>query len=190
MMKKLFLTPYFALVFITVCNTQKQPASSNPEAKAQKVPFSVSVVPETSRGEGFGSTIDMAHYKPRDFYVVLTNVSSEPQAVWEDRNSWGYRAVSFELTTVDGKKFLVSRRPASFTRNFPSTFLMEPGEHQVYAIRLDQWWETHPSLPKADETEITLKAIYEVRPTPEAAQYKVWTGRLESRSYNLKLSQW
>jgi hypothetical protein len=188
-MKKLFLTLYFALVFITACNTQKQPASSKVEAKAQKSPFSLSVVPETSRGDGFGSTIDMAHDKPRDFYVVLTNVSSEPQAVWEDWNSWGYRTISFELTTVDGKKFVVSKRPGIFTVNFPSTFLIEPGEHQVFAIRLDQWWETHPSLPKANQTAITLKAIYEVPPTPEAAQYKVWTGRLESRSYNLKLRQ-
>src|SRR5208282_4351813 len=49
------------------------------------------------------------------------------------------------------------------------TFLIEPGEHQVYAIRLDERWETHPLLPKTDETPITLKAIYEVPPTPEAA---------------------
>jgi len=189
-MKKLFLTLYFALVFITACNTQPQPASLKVDAKAQKSPFSLSVVPETSRGEGLGSTIDMAHDKPRDFSVVLTNVSSEPQAVWEYWNSWGYQTVSFELTTVDGKKFLVSRRQEAFTRNFPSTFLIEPSEHQVYAIRLDEWWETHPSLPKTDETPITLKAIYEVAPTPEAAQYKVWTGRLESRSYNFKLRQW
>jgi len=132
----------------------------------------------------------MAHDKPRDFYVVLTNVSSEPQAVWEYRNSWGYQTVSFELTTVGGKKFLVSRRQEGFTVNFPSTFLIEPGEHQVFAIRLDERWETHPSLTKTDETSITLKAIYEVAPTPEAAQYKVRTGRLESRSYSFKLRQW
>ncbi len=132
----------------------------------------------------------MAHDKPRDFYVVLTNVSTEPQAVWEYWNSWGYQTVSFELTTVDGKKFLVTRRQGEFTKNYPSTFLIQSGEHQVYAIRLDEWWETHPLLPKTDEMAIKLKAIYEVHPTPEAAQYKVWTGRLESRIYNLKLRQW
>ena len=132
----------------------------------------------------------MAHDKPRAFYVVLTNVSAEPQAVWEYWNSWGYQTVSIELTTVDSRKYLVSRRQEDFTRNFPSTFLIEPGEHQVYAIRLDQEWDTHPSLPKAAETPITLKAIYEVVPTPEAAQYKVWTGRLESRTYKFNLRQW
>jgi hypothetical protein len=189
-MKKLSLTLYFALVFITACNTQEPPASSKVKAKVQKSPFSLSVVPETSRGEGFGSTIDMAHDKPRDFYVVLTNVSPEPQPVWEVWNSWGYRTISFELATVAGKKFVVSKRPGMFTANFPSTYLIEPGEHQVFAIRLDQWWETHPTFPKADETQIMLKAIYEVPPTTEAAQHKVWTGHLESRTYNLNLKQW
>jgi hypothetical protein len=126
---------------------------------------------------------------PVPFYVVLTNVSSERRAVWEYWNSWGYQTISFELTTVDGKKFLVSKRQEEFTRNFPSTFLVEPGEHQVYAIRLDQWWETHPTLPKTDEMPITLKAAYKVSATPEAAQYKVWTGRVESRAYNFKLRE-
>ena len=189
-MKKVLLTLCAVFVFVTACNNKNETESSQAKPSVQKVPFSLSIVPETSRGEGFGSSIEMAHDKPREFYVVLTNSSSEPQAVWEDWNSWGYQTVSFELTNVDGKKFHVSRRPGIFTVNFPSTFLISPGEHQVYAIRLDQWWETQPPLPKTDETDITLKAIYEVPPTPEAAQYKVWTGRLESRTYNFKLRQW
>jgi hypothetical protein len=189
-MKKGFLTLCVVLVFITACNTHKETANLKAEPSVQKSPFSLSVVPETSHGEGFGSSIEMANNKPRDFYVVLTNVSSEPQAVWEYWNSWGYQTISFELTTVEGKKVLVSRRQEGFTRNFPSTFLIEPGEHQVYAVRLDERWTTHPSLPKTAETAITLKAIYEVAPTPESAQYKVWTGRVESRNYNFNLRQW
>jgi hypothetical protein len=189
-MKRAFLTLCAVLVFITACNIQKQAASSKAQSSVQKSPFSLSVVPETSHGEGFGSSIEMAHNKPRDFYVVLTNVSSQTQAVWEYWNSWGYQTVSFELTTADGKKFLASKRQQEFTKNYPSTFLIEPGEHQVYAIRLDERWETHPLLPKTDEASITLKAIYEVAPTPAATQHKVWTGRLESRTYNLSLRQW
>jgi hypothetical protein len=188
-MKKGLLTLCAVLVLITACNTHKEIASSKGEPSVQKSPFSLSIVPETSHGEQFGSSIEMAHDKPRAFYVVLTNVSSEPQAVWEYWNSWGYQTISFELTTVDGKKFLVSSRQEGFTRNFPSTFLIEPGEHQVYAVHLDQRWETHPALPKTDEMLITLNAVYEVSATPEAAQYKVWTGRVESRTYNFKLRQ-
>jgi len=189
-MKKVFFTLCVVLVSITACNTQKEPASSKAGPTVQKFPFSLSVVPETSYGEPFGSSIEMAYDKPRDFYVVLTNVSSEPQAVWEYWNSWGYQTVSFELKTADGKKFLVSRRQEAFTKNYPSTFLIESDEHQVYAIHFNKEWETRPGLPKADEMPVSLKAIYEVSPTPEAAQYKVWTGRLESRTYNFKLRRW
>lgn len=82
-MKKGFLTLCVVLVFITSCKTQKEAASSKAEPSVQKSPFSLSVVPETSYGEHFGSSIEMAHDKARTFYVVLTNVSSEPQATWE-----------------------------------------------------------------------------------------------------------
>ena len=189
-MKKALFALCIALMFATACNTQKEAPSSKTAPNVQELPFSLSVVPTTSFGRQFGSSITMAHNKPRDFYVVVTNVSKEPQAVWEYWNSWGYQAISFELTTTDGKKFVASKRQEVFTVNFPSTFLIEPGEYQVYAIRLDKSWETNPPLPKADEMPITLKAIYQVSPTPEATQYKVWTGRIESRSYNLTLRQW
>src|SRR5207245_11798005 len=114
----------------------------------------------------------------------------DAQPVWESWNSWGYQNISFELTTGGGRKFIVSKQQQGFTRNFPSTFLIQPGEHQVYAIHLDKRWETRPMLPKPDEMPITLKAIYEVPRTSEATQYKVWTGRIESRTYKLTLRQW
>jgi hypothetical protein len=153
-----------------------------------KGPFSLAVVPTSSHSEG--GSITMAQNKPRDFYVVLTNVSKEPQGVWENWNSWGYQAISFVFTTVDGSKIVVSKRQQAFTRNGPSTFLIQPGEHQVYAIRLDKEWGAHPMLSRADEMPITLKAVYEVSPTPEATQYSVWTGRIESGSYKFTLRQW
>jgi hypothetical protein len=59
--KKGFLTLCVVLVFITACNTHKETASSKAEPSIQKSPFSLSVVPETSHGEGFGSSIEMAH---------------------------------------------------------------------------------------------------------------------------------
>ncbi len=132
----------------------------------------------------------MARKDSRDFYLVLTNLSNEPQPIWESWNSWGYRAISFELATNDGKKYIISRGPEVFTVNFPSTFLVAPGEYQVYAIHLDKWWAARPAFPKADEMPITVRAIYEVLPSPESSQHKVWTGRVESHSYNFTLRQW
>src|SRR5215467_6891522 len=77
----------------------------------------------------------------REFYVLLSNVSKQPQTVWEDWNSWGYQTISFEITTAGGTRYFLSKRRQAFTRNFPSTVLVEPGEHVVYPVQLDQWWE-------------------------------------------------
>jgi hypothetical protein len=117
----------------------------------------------------------------------LTSPASRSQF---GKNSWGYRAISFEMTTADGKKFVVSRAQEDFTKNAATTFLIAPGEHQVFAIKFDKWWDSHPSLPKADGLHVSRMAVYEVAFTPEATQQKVWTGRLESRTYDLTLRRW
>ena len=132
----------------------------------------------------------MADKGARDFYVVLTNVSNKSQMAWETWISWGYQTISFELTASSGSKIVISKRQQDFTVNGPSTFLIPPGEHQIYAVKLDDTWEARPIVPKANETSVALKAIYEVPSTPEAGQHKVWVGHLESRSYNFVLRQW
>ena len=162
---------------------QEKPLASDP-------PFVLAVATDRAGITLAQRTPHDADLPGRDFYVLLSNVFKRPQTVSEDWNSWGYQAISFELTTADGKKHVVSKRQQIFTENFPSTVVIEPGEHQVYVIHFDEWWEIHPPIPKTDEMSITLKAIYEVSPTPESAQYKVWTGRLESHDYKFFLRQW
>ncbi|HEY2499712.1 MAG TPA: hypothetical protein VGK24_21845 [Candidatus Angelobacter sp.] len=161
---------------------------STPQAEITKSPFSIAVV-STQSFEHEG-TIAMAHNKARDFYVVITNTSTKPQQVFESWNSWGYQTISFSMTAVDGKQTVISKRQQDFVRNFPSTFVIQPGEHQVVPIRFDEQWEVDPKLQKLNEMSITLKAIYEVSPTPEAARLGVWVGHLESREYKLVLRQW
>ncbi len=131
----------------------------------------------------------MAGEKADEFYVVLTNVSKVAQPVFESWNSWGYQAVSFEFTTADGRKFHRLKDDQIFTRNFPSTFLIPPGEHQVFPIRLDKQWLVSPDFASAknDETPIVLTAVYRVGISPEAGKQQVWTGRIESKSYQVNL---
>jgi hypothetical protein len=155
-------------------------------------PFSISLVPTRRQEEPFGRGISMAKKSPGYFYVVLTNTSSQSQAVFEDWNSWGYQAVSFEAQAADGRRFVISRKSHPFTMNFPATFIVPAGEHMVYAIAHDDDWKAIPSVLIADATPIlvSLKAVYEVKPSPEATKGQVWIGRLESRSYQVKLRHW
>ena len=151
-------------------------------------PFKLTVVPSSSKPPTQGITI--AKDKPREFYVILTNESKDAQAVFEYWNSWGYQNVSFQFTTEAGEKFTASKRSQFFTVNFPSTFLIMPGEHLFYPIKLDQEWEIKPDFKKEGETKISLKAIYQVTATPEATEHKVWLGRVESKVYELTVRHW
>jgi hypothetical protein len=119
--KKSFIAHAFVLMcaisisgFLSGCDGGKYLKGVEAVAEAQETsrsPFSLSIVP------GIGG-ITMAKNKPREFYVVITNVSGGPQSIWQYWNSWGYQAISFELTTADGKKFVLSalhknsKRPA------------------------------------------------------------------------------
>ncbi len=79
------------------------------------------------------------------------------------------------------------KRPQEFTKNFPSTFLILPRQHQVYPIRLDKAWNTGPKLSEAAEAAVSVKAIYQVPSSAQSKHYKVWSGRAESGSYTFKL---
>ena len=124
-----------------------------------------------------------------EFYVVLTNISKESQPVWEYWNSWGFQVISFELRTADGKQFVLTVKDHGFDKNSPDAYVVEPGEHQVFAIRLDDSWQVQPALTVSDGMPITLKAVYQVNPTRESTRKHVWTGRIESHAYSLSLEQ-
>jgi len=180
------------ILFLCLAGCHAVPAPSNPNSnptvtQTRKAPFMLSIVPTRSTSDS--RVITIASQKPDEFYVVLTNVSNEPQPVWETWNSWGSRTISFEFTFGNNPPILVARGPEDFTRNFPSTFLIPPGEHKVYPIRLDKWWDVG-SIPKSTEMLVSLKAVYQVPNTPEAAEYHVWTGRVESGNYQFTLRQW
>ena len=174
------------------------------------MPFKVSIVPENSRVEfntqddkittshpikGIHRSISAGTGAPT-FYVVLTNTSDLPQYVWETWNFWGFKTVSLEVTTRAGKIYHMTVKDHPFTANFPSTFMIPPGEQQVFPIHLDHEWEGLPVKdpaaccvsPSNEQFEpVTVTAIYEVRPDDEAFAFGVWTGRVVSQPYDLDL---
>ena len=153
-------------------------------------PFTLTLVPSKSEAPPRGQFISMANEKPGVFHVVVTNVSNELQPVFETWNSWGYQTVFFEITMPDGRRTRVSVADQNFTRNFPSTCLVPHGEPQVFPIKLDKEWEMNPRIELGSETEITLKAVYEVEETPESKVNGVWAGRVESKAFKLTLRHW
>ena len=175
--------------FASACRTITTPSNDGvrPTPDPPKAQFELSIVPTRSSSDS--RVITIAAQNPHEFYVVLTNISNEPQPVWETGNSWGSQTISFEFTLPDKRSVVVSKGPEYFTVNRPSTFLITPGEHKVYPIRLDKWWDVG-AIPKSPGILVSLKAIYQVSYTPEAAEYHVSTGRVESGNYQFTLRQW
>lgn len=153
-------------------------------------PFKISIVPE--RRDADFSFISHAKDTKRSFYVVLTNVSKQHQAVFEVGNSWGYQAISFELTldANEEKKYKVTVKPQTFTKNVPAIYVIPPQGHQVFVITLDDKWTGMPEFKKPGHTPATIKAIYELKKTNESWEKGVWAGRVESEPVELKISHW
>jgi hypothetical protein len=155
----------------------------------RNAPFTLAVVPSRSSTEE--QSIATAAKQPETFYVVLTNVSDRAQPVWQTQCSWGFWTISFELTMLDGKKLHITKnKNEAFTKNSPAIFLVPPSQYQIYPIQLDSQWDNRPQFTKSGSVRVSLKAIYEVGPTPEAAEQNVWVGRVESPTYDFVLRHW
>lgn len=172
-MRRLF---YF-LVLVTITGT----------VSAQPI-FRVSIVPDQCGLDP--CSISAARKDPATFYVVLTNQSDKPQLVWEAGNSWGYRSISFEITSSSGKTYVISKKEQRFTRNFPSTYSIPPGAQQVFPIELDDEWLGKPSHESAGTDRVTVKALFETKPSNEASTMGVGVSRISSQPYNLSLRHW
>jgi hypothetical protein len=153
-----------------------------------QTPFTLSLVPSQSVPSQRG--VASAASRPDTFYVVVTNVSEQPHAVWALSNSWGYRSLSLEMALPNGTTVTLFKKPQRFTRNIPRAFLIPPHEHQVFPIRLDSEWQNRPTFPAAGSEQITLRVIYEVAPSAEATDQAVWAGRVASQPYALTLHHW
>jgi hypothetical protein len=93
-----------------------------------------------------------------------------------------------KITKAMAGTFILSRHPQVFTKNNPVTFAVQPGSIRSIPSILDNLWVSNPAFPKVDE--MPIKKPYQVVSTPEGAEHKVWTGRVESHSYHFTIRQW
>lgn len=110
-------------------------------------------------------------------HLVLSNQLKETVRVWQDWNSWGYYNITFELAVGDST-YHIKKKSIIWTRNFPSFWLLKPGESHEFKPNLSrEIWE---GLPVGINGKGMLKAIYQIEEDKETKEHKVWTGRIES----------
>lgn len=119
---------------------------------------------------------------PGTLVLAVSNATPRPLRLWEPANSWGDESFGFEFRLADGRTLgRLKRKPQDWTRNFPAAFALEPGQSRELRFRLDDgWWEVPASVTAARQGPLELRALLTIRPSPEAAQHRVFTGAVAS----------
>jgi len=115
------------------------------------------------------------------FHVLWRNTSDRPVRIWAESSSWGYESLSFEITDAAGKHWRALKRKTLSTRDIPAYVTIAPGQTLVKRVFFGDAtaWEGFP-VEKDQPFSVRIHAVFQVAPSPEAAQSAVWTGRIES----------
>src|SRR5262245_53882227 len=99
-------------------------------AEDATISVSISVPSERNGARGVQHWDRASH-----FHVIASNLSDQPQRIWQEPFSWGYWALSFEFNDESGKKWTAKKRGMKpFTMNKAAYWLLEPHESLVYEV--------------------------------------------------------
>jgi hypothetical protein len=124
------------------------------------------------------------------FHVVIENVSDHPINLKGEANP-----LSFELTEADGSVLKIAQSGLDGSRK-GFAFRLAPGELQVFEVYYTTqeqyfavtrhapfagrtWSPEFPFTRNKDKT-VTLRAVYEQRPSDLSTKEKIWAGRVVS----------
>jgi hypothetical protein len=104
--------------------------------------------------------------------------------VFQDWNSWGYFARSFDarengMQDKLPRFYRIQRWARPWAGNGPTTDIVNAGRLLITDINLcDGTWYSTPSLPDSASLHLVLNPIFEIEPNTDAARLGVWTGRI------------
>ncbi len=114
--------------------------------------------------------------------VTVLNTQIKEIRLWEPENSWGWYALFFQLS-LDTTEIVQTIRRASreWTKDGPSFFVLQPGESKEMHFNIkDGWWELKKDFLSIKDKPIYIRAVLEIRHTPEAEETGVFTGTVYS----------
>ena len=149
--------------------------------------------------------------KDNSFPVVFTNKTNRDLYLWNSSNSWGYYNLSFNVLNANGEiDFVLKKRPATFTVNFPSAFKLKPGDQHVELVAFnDSSWNidfmskfeqgrrikdgVSEYIVLGESGPVTIQAVYDVKRDPTIRSFyptkesydqfvsKLWVGKQKSK---------
>jgi hypothetical protein len=146
------------------------------------VPCSSSTIATLTKNSDTNETRVLSASWSNHFDVLLRNVSDKPQNIWEDDNSWGYDALTFELKDETGKTWAVRKSFVAFHANAPAFWTLKPNDTLVIDVYFanDQKsdWQKWKGFPR--NQTVSMRAILENHDDGASRKCSVWTGRAAS----------
>ena len=160
-------------------------AITNSELSASiAVPYAPNRLAAFGRRSDTNDTRVLCRSWEKNFHVVLRNISDKPRNIWQGDNSWGYYALSFELTDESGKSWVAKKFLTGFDQNGPMFWTLRPNEALVIDVCFtdDQKsdWQKWNGSPH--NQTVSMRAIFDVKEDRLSEKYSVWTGRVVSES--------
>lgn len=132
-------------------------------AQEIKQPFALEIVPNERHKERSYIVFNKPHAPEKHFHVILTNISREPQKLFNESCSWGYGRLYFEVTDEKGKmKQVKKKEKIEWRKNYPDWFLLQPQEQVIFDVYFNpETWENSPRTEKGETSiNIKIKAVY------------------------------
>ena len=148
--------------------------------RAAESPLSISIAVPIHTND---RTIYFGDKTKPHFPVIVTNTSTEPVRFWQEWCSWGYNALSFELTDKDGKTWIARKVGRQiWRRNFPDCWTLLPKESLVIDVFFadTEIWEGFPLDREGHPHYYTMRVICSVQAEEDSRKLGVWTGRIVS----------
>ena len=156
------------------------PGAAASDGPPRALPISVEILP-TSSDPATGNAIELSGMTSH-FRVVVTNHSSAPIKVWDGWCSWGYSNLSFQATDSAGRRFVISKMPSGWLKNYPCPRVIDPGRPWIINVDLDpSIWQSSPVVSsESGQATLRLKAVFEIVEDEYSKRDGVWTGKVSS----------
>jgi hypothetical protein len=120
---------------------------------------------------------------PGRLFVILRNVSNEPQKIWGDTTKQGPSALSFVITMANGDSYHLCKPDNWIGCQYKYPWAIPPGDVFVIEVNIEEAWVGLPFFPEGKSTPIRMKAIFESPPCYESNESRVWVGVIVSKEY-------
>ncbi len=116
------------------------------------------------------------------FMITVFNGTKKPVALLDERNSWGYEMVSFELKSPAGAVTKITRKQRAWDKNFPTPVIVQSVDMIHREIGLgDGTWQGLPAGIAGQKHGWQVRALLTLKSDRALAEHGIWTGSIASK---------